>query len=436
MKPSCYNFINTDIIGDESVIFNARSGALATLDKEKHEQFANFIENGGILNQDFQQQLYDNGFIVPDDVDELNLVKMSMLRGRYDNATLILTIAPTMACNFRCIYCFEKGQYKNHVMTEETMHNILEYIEKKANHLQHLSVTWFGGEPMLEMGRIAKLSKSIISICEKFNIQYHSSIITNGYMLNEENASILKDCHVDIAQITIDGPREIHDQRRPLANGKGTFDTIMKNLKDVADIIPLAIRINTDNDNQNGIQVIVDFLKENSLMNKVRLYLGYVLPNNDNYENEKCLTGEEFSHYNLKFYIENNIPLTNWYPTPKSNYCTADHDNAWVIDSDGYLYKCWSDIGIVERRMGSINKADAAPVNFSRLHNFALFDPTLDEKCSSCKHLPICMGGCPFNRISGFYSCAYHKEVLDEYIRDCAEMLLKIQNDKRELASI
>lgn len=436
MKISRYNFINTDITGDEAVIFNARTGALATLNKEKYAQFIGISENHFVLDEEFHQQLFNAGYIVADDVNELNLVKTSMLHARYNSSTMMLTIAPTMACNFRCVYCFEKGQYKNHVMTDETMQSIIQHIKQQANHLDYLSVTWYGGEPTLVIGIITKLSNEILLICEEFNIQYTSTIITNGYLLNKDTTNTLKECHIGSAQITIDGSRNTHDSRRPLADGSGTFDVIMENLKESAGIIPIAIRINTDTDNQDDIKNIILFLKENSLFDKVRLYLGYVLPNNNNYDSEKCMTGEEFSHYNLKFYIENDLPLINWYPSPKGNYCTADHHNAWVIDSYGYLYKCWSDIGIAERRMGSINNGCTVPVNYSRLHDYALFDPTVDEECSECKYLPICMGGCPFNRLSGFYSCVFHKEILNEYIRDCAEMLLETQNENKKVVSV
>lgn len=44
----------------------------------------------------------------------------------------------------------------------------------------------------------------------------------------------------------------------------------------------------------------------------------------------------------------------NIYPEPKGSYCGADSMNNYVIDPKGYLYKCWSDIGILERSIGSI----------------------------------------------------------------------------------
>ena len=51
------------------------------------------------------------GYLLPEKVDEKFLIKTNMMMERYNKSLLSLTIAPTMACNFRCVYCFEQGHY-------------------------------------------------------------------------------------------------------------------------------------------------------------------------------------------------------------------------------------------------------------------------------------------------------------------------------------
>lgn len=431
---SKYNFIYSNVIenSEQVVIYNSRTGALAVLEPENYRQLRDFEESKKpITDKEFENQLRKCGYIVASGFDELRQVKHDMLRSRYNSAFMALTIAPTMACNFRCVYCFEKGQYHNQAMTEQTVQEIVDFIDSKANQLEQLSITWYGGEPLLAMSQVETISKQVLTICNEHNIDYKSTVITNGYLLNPHIATRLKDCGVDDIQITIDGPKEIHDQRRPLANGKGTFDVIMNNLLVVRGILPIMVRINTDYENWEQLNEIVEFFRQNDLMNDIMVYLGLVVPSNGQYEGSKCLSDDTYSKFNLRFMQENDIPLTYIYPAPKGNYCTADQTNSWVIDPHGDLYKCWSDIGIVERRTSTLGE-DNTNVNSTLLNDYMLYDPTEDERCKDCKYLPLCMGGCPHNRMENLKICAQYRYNLDEYLAECTKILLESQQRSLE----
>lgn len=434
MNVSKYNFIYSNVIenSEQVVIYNSRTGALAVLEPENYRQLRDFEESKKpITDKEFENQLRKCGYIVASGFDELRQVKHDMLRSRYNSAFMALTIAPTMACNFRCVYCFEKGQYHNQAMTEQTVQEIVDFIDSKANQLEQLSITWYGGEPLLAMSQVETISKQVLTICNEHNIDYKSTVITNGYLLNPHIATRLKDCGVDDIQITIDGPKEIHDQRRPLANGKGTFDVIMNNLLVVRGILPIMVRINTDYENWEQLNEIVEFFRQNDLMNDIMVYLGLVVPSNGQYEGSKCLSDDTYSKFNLRFMQENDIPLTYIYPAPKGNYCTADQTNSWVIDPHGDLYKCWSDIGIVERRTSTLGE-DNTNVNSTLLNDYMLYDPTEDERCKDCKYLPLCMGGCPHNRMENLKICAQYRYNLDEYLAECTKILLESQQRSLE----
>ena len=76
-----------------------------------------------------QPQLYDNLLksksIIENDVDEISLVKK--LQESIDNNenSFILTINPTLDCNFRCWYCYE-----NHVSRSKVEPETLDKIKK------------------------------------------------------------------------------------------------------------------------------------------------------------------------------------------------------------------------------------------------------------------------------------------------------------------
>jgi len=71
---------------------------------------------------------------------------------------------------------------------------------------------------------------------ERAGFQLHdNSIITNGYLLTDSNARMLSSvAGVTTVQVTIDGTKDIHDKRRTLEGGQGTYDVIMQNIKDNA----------------------------------------------------------------------------------------------------------------------------------------------------------------------------------------------------------
>lgn len=249
MKLSQYNFIYTNVLKNSnvSVIYNARTGALAVLTPQNYSQLKNLEEhNLPITDKNFEKQLLQCGYLLPKDFDELQQIKYDLLQNRFNPAYMDLTIAPTLACNFRCIYCFEKGQRRSQTMSEQTIQKIISFVRAQANHLEELSITWYGGEPLLALPQLESISKQLWDLCDEFHINYSSSIITNGYLLDVNTANILKNNHVDEIQITIDGPKPIHDKRRPLANDGGTFDTIMEHLLQIKGILPVNIRINTD----------------------------------------------------------------------------------------------------------------------------------------------------------------------------------------------
>lgn len=433
MKPSYYNFIYKELLdnNDKIIIYNSRTGALSLLSPDNYKQYCDLVNsNIEITDKEFEKNLKDCGYIIDDTIDEKQLIRINTFRSRFNNSVGMITIAPTMSCNFRCVYCFEKNEeYKEGAMSNTTADNIVSYIKERATSLTSLSVTWYGGEPLMALDKIVYISKQILDICKESNIDYKASVVTNGYNINEEIVQTLLQCSINIVQITLDGPKEIHNKRRPLANGEGTFDTIISNIEKIKDLIDVHIRINIDYENQNRLNEIVDVLREKSLIDSVTLYLGLVVSPNDNYETNKCISDEMYSKLNLKFMTDNNIPVLYIYPRPKGNYCCADSCYGVVFDSSGNMYKCWSDIGIKERAIGNINNEPVTP-NINLINSYLFFDPTVDDKCSDCKYLPVCLGGCPRNRLSKLDICETYRYNLDAYMKECTQYIL---NQKKEV---
>ncbi|MGN6713635.1 radical SAM protein [Anaerocolumna jejuensis] len=431
MKLSKYNHIfehPTDAY--KKVICNYRTTALAVIDPPQFEQYQNLINNSNkLIDEDLKEQLIDGGFIFEDDVDEFSIMEIDMLRWRYSTSNLTLTIAPTMNCNFRCIYCYEKDSIQNMNMDNNVQKAIINFIRERAQTVASLNITWYGGEPLMAFDVIENLTQSILEICKENNVTYNASIITNGYLLTEEVVKKFSSFGITDVQITLDGPEAIHDTRRVLSNGKGTFKKIMANLKKAVEYTNVNIRVNIDNENVESTESeLFTMFEENDLVGKVRICFGYVDSINNAYEPDKCLNMENYSKKHLEFLLKNGLNIMELYPHPLDNYCGADSISAYVIGANGNLYKCWSDIGIDDKKVGNILNGEQNVLHSCKVKEYLLYSPMVDSDCKDCEILPLCKGGCPNKRLTNLARCSEHRYMIDDYFKSCIKILLEASN--------
>lgn len=83
------------------------------------------------------------GFIVEDEIDELAYLK-SLRKMVVDSNKKIadILIVPTMDCNARCYYCFERGCH-HEKMSIETADAVVKYIKENWNG-ELFNISWFG----------------------------------------------------------------------------------------------------------------------------------------------------------------------------------------------------------------------------------------------------------------------------------------------------
>lgn len=344
------------------------------------------------------------GFIVGHDIDELSRLELRENFARYGNRNLNLTIGPTMNCNMCCPYCFEtKG---NQSMTLETADKLIQFIKAyiEARKIESVNIVWYGGEPLLELGRIEQISNDIIPLCEEKNISYSASIITNGYCLDQGSAELLKSLKVKFVQITIDGLEETHNARRRLKNGAGSFWTIVKNIEAAKNILPIIIRVNVDQINAQEIDALMDFFMDKMHWGKnPAFYLAPVEKNTDTCgaNVEACLSPDDFSSLYqrmlTKIYEHGITEITHRiYPTYSEVGCAAICANNFVIDANGAFYTCWNYFGNISKSIGSLDKPNEIGLCGDYFNWLTIPIP---EKCKGCVYLPLCRAGCPDQRI-------------------------------------
>ena len=435
MKESRYNFFFESEFEDKLIAYNCRSNYLALIEKEKRDKIPALL-NGSFTDYDLMSSLKEGGFIVDDDLDELGVLRHECCSQRYSTASFGMTICPTLACNFDCVYCFESSQTDMTKMSVEVQDKIIKIMSTKLPTISNLNVSWFGGEPLLAFDVIERMSKIIMNLCEKANVEYGAGIITNGYLLDVDTAKKMKELKINNMQVTLDCNMEVHDRRRTLRGGQGTFKRIVENLESVIDIYPnISLRVNVDKTNKEHAFEIFDVIKNSALHNKITPYLGYVDDANNCYKKEACLEKEEFLDLEFEFdsvskemgYIKN---ILHKYPRQFRNFCGADGANSFVVDCYGYFCKCWDEVGIPERRIGNVTD-EIIPVSQLYL-DYTLYDATTDPACSSCKVLPLCMGGCPKKRLNNLERCSQYKYTLEKYIKILASNIVKRKKEEAE----
>lgn len=152
-----------------------------------------------------------------------------------------LVLEVTQNCNFRCKYCSYSGSYYYNRLHNQLamsfdiatksidyfgclLHSALRTAPRK-----NAIISFYGGEPLLEF----KLIKKCVDYCKSNSYFDHQnirfSVTTNGSLLSDRIIDYLARNDF-ILDISLDGPKEVHDTNRVFRNGKGSFDKIWENV--------------------------------------------------------------------------------------------------------------------------------------------------------------------------------------------------------------
>lgn len=279
-------------------------------------------------------------------------------------------------------------------MNDETIDNLIKFIKTNARS-KKVSITWFGGEPLLGIHVIEKILKKIDKD-EGLELIGHS-IVTNGTLLNAEAREIFKRYPLDSMQITFDGLQQSHDSKRCFESGEGSFDIILRNCEDfLSDIkdTTISFRVNIDNNNKNEYLSIHNFLLGKFKGYSISVYPA-LLRANRGCENETFMTSEDHLEFSSSLWRNK---VKDMYPSKCSKGCCATSISSYIVGPGGELYVCWEHVGNSDKIMGSIDGDYGLGMDLYALYKLKghCFD---DPKCMSCGLLPLCNGGCADKRV-------------------------------------
>lgn len=421
MKWSDYNYIY-ESPKHGTLLFNKISGAFIDIsDTETKSLILKIKENPNSFDFSEDNELYDTllsaGILCESDEANRTFMNFQLLSYRFHPKVRNLTIMPTLDCNLACNYCFEEANRKTGKMKPEVIKRLKEHIkEQYGDPKEYIDLHWFGGEPLLGFDIIEDISAFIKSE----EIPFNASIITNGVLLDIRKIEKLQDLHINYIQITLDGPREVHNTKRIFRNGKGTYDIIINNLRELHKYIAkvkdihVDIRINVDKENQKYYHILYDDFKKEFPLYFV--YPGIITQYQSCSNTLPCFANaREEAEFYIEQYIKYGIIHPEFNITAKGmKSCMAECINTCIVGPEGELYLCLQDVGSKEGQVGSIF---TGKTNMRLMSAYCSGDLTFNSpECRDCKVLTFCGGGCVNKRYrnihygEGHYYCAAYKD--------------------------
>ena len=331
-----------------------------------------------------------------------------------------LTLCPTMNCNFDCPYCFES--HRPGKMSRAVQDDVVALAGRMLDIAgrKKLSVTWFGGEPLLAADVIESLSERLMALAKEKGAEYTAGIITNGFLLNQKNIDMLARCRIRTCQVTIDGLGAAHDATRHLTDGGPTFERIAENLRNGKIPFPVHIRQNVQERNMDTMPEVEAYIRQLAEASGNRIEYGPAPVSGNEATEERggkvgLLCETDLTEVGL-------MREAGQFTVGRGHYCGAHTLSSVGIDENGRLFKCWEAAGTDGLAFGNAHDWDpedplntaSDPDRLTMYLNTAL--PTADGECRQCVWLPLCVGGCPHRRLFYTKACLPFRDQPERYV--------------------
>jgi uncharacterized protein len=172
------------------------------------------------------------GFLKPKTVKNIghNITK-DVLKNMLQNKLNKLVLNLTDNCNLNCNYCMRSS-----ILCPPSSDMPLEIAFEAINYLyEHgkeskgpVEISFYGGEPLLNFEVLKKTVEYAESKFGKSGINF--ILASNGVILEQGEIDYLF-THDFLINISLDGPKHIHDKHRITLTGKGSYDSVIDNLK-------------------------------------------------------------------------------------------------------------------------------------------------------------------------------------------------------------
>lgn len=342
------------------------------------------IESLSNLHPTLFNQLKHEEFIVDDNSNETEIFIQHQKHIDTSSDYFRIIINPTLDCNLRCWYCYEKHLKGSHI-SEKIEKRIYKFIGNKISEgkMQHLSIGFFGGEPLMKFKTfIYPLLSFTKRECEIHNITISCDFTTNAVLLSKKVIDSLVAENIKVRfQVPFDGGEEKHNLTKKLPNNKGTFKYTLKNIEyALTKNIPFTIRCNYTLENIESFKDLIDVLSE--MPNKELIDFSLQQIWQESSSQELLNKEKELRKYiYMKGFVKRAAYITR-------NKCYADRENCIVINYNGDIYKCTANEFVKKHKEGVLKESGL--IEYTNLYNERLKVKYENQICLECKILPIC----------------------------------------------
>ena len=374
--------------------------------------------------------LAENGFIVNNRESEREALARYFTDVREDRDQLRVTVLTTLQCNFACDYCIQGDHHDHNLfankMSLEKAAQVASWIEGRLDEVrpEKFVLTFFGGEPLLNLPVIYFLSERCHELAEARGVTLLINIITNALLLTPDVVDRLVPYGLAGVKVTLDGDRDTHNRMRPLRGGQGTFDRIVENVRQVADKVAITIGGNFDETSVDSYPALLDFLKAQEFADKLaRVSFKPIIKNTPAPAatpkgfipltavgaggkplSGACMTSAgagtgggacDSCHFlDSKMDFLRDETRKRGFPTPDGVHmgpCEIHRKHAYSISPEGSLFACPGFAADATQSIGHISGRQeawqtAAAARFDALGAY--------KNCGDCSFIPVCAGGC------------------------------------------
>ena len=357
--------------------------------------------DAGRLSEEEQADLAELGLVVRNDEEERQELLSYIQDLNALDRSMKFIVVMNLDCNLDCRYCFEGLRKGKHYLSDEVAGRFVEFVRTRDYAgKDEIKIAFYGGEPLLSLDRIAGISEQIKTFAEDRGMRYVFSLVTNGVLLTPRAVKRLQPLGLRSAKVTLDGPKEVHDAFRPFKGGAGSFDTILRNMDEVSGLIRVQIGGNYTQDNYRHFPRLLDILAERGLGPERIAAIKFDPVVNESGEfalpdfHDGCASMDEPWVAAASLLLREEV-LKRGYQTPKimPSPCLMEHDDSFVVNHDGVLYKCPGLIGRQGCRAGDLL---TGPGECRLSHGL---DDWKNDDCLACAYLPLCFGGCKYLKI-------------------------------------
>jgi len=369
--------------------------------------------------------LRENGFLVENRAADRRALDQYLTGVKSDSSELNITLLTTLQCNFACDYCFQgdHGDYNKNAdkMSLETAERVADWFERELDrvHPEKFVLTFFGGEPLLNLPVMYRLAERAWRAAQARGIQIYVNIITNGLLITPDVVDRMLPFGLNGVKITLDGDKDTHNRMRPLRGGQGTFDRIVDNIRRVADRCRISIGGNFDETSAGSYPALLEYLRAQDFGSKLvkvnfkpivrtePMTAKGIIPltpigakaalngtcmtsvgSGAGAACDSCHTLEDQMTFIREETQRHGFPTNDGVP---KGMCHVHKTHAHTIGPDGSLYACPGFTGQLAMSTGHIDDRrdswrESALEKFERLHPW--------KDCGDCAFIPTCAGGC------------------------------------------